>query len=92
MNAQAKDRIEKGFFWLLNNFGLFADRIIKLKKVETYQQDTMAISQQELFYNPDYTLSLEIYEFKFVLLHEIVHLKLLHHIRILALPDAKLPI
>ena len=66
---------------LLHRFPLFGNLSLKLKIVEDNNKPTIATDGVVLSYNRDFVLSITKEERVFILLHEIMHIVCLHHVR-----------
>lgn len=59
----------------------FGCMLLKIKFIEKTNIKTCEIDGKHIFYNPDFILSLTFPEVKGILIHEILHVANLHHIR-----------
>jgi len=76
--SPAAEKIQKCSAQMLLKSPWFASLFLNLIRVETESVDTMAVDGTHLFFNPEFTMSLTDKECLGVLMHETVHIALLH--------------
>jgi predicted metal-dependent peptidase len=83
MSREGLERLEIGISRLTLSFPLFYIPLINLRKVESWNIPTMGVGpvnkiELGLYYNPEFTLSLNPIELRAVLQHEAMHILLQH--------------
>lgn len=77
----ADSKIEKAFAGLILRNPFFASLLLQQRLVKTTSLPTFAVDGKHLFYNEGFSESMSFEENMGVLVHELLHLALLHHCR-----------
>jgi predicted metal-dependent peptidase len=76
--SEAIDKIQRCSVRMLMMYPWFASLYLRLIRRETMAVSTMAVDGTRLFYNPEFTISLTDKQCLAVLMHETLHIALLH--------------
>ncbi len=76
--ASLEQNIQKFKFDLLRKMPFYGDVVMRLRFTETTSVPVAATNGRDIMYNPDYMNHLAVGEQNFVLMHEILHIMLLH--------------
>jgi len=82
MNQEAQDKLVKARTQLILYEPFFGTLALRMAIVETADIPTMGVDGKRLFYNPHFVNSLSPDMVKGVICHEVMHLVLMHHLRI----------
>lgn len=76
-----EQKLIQGYLVIRNIRVFYYCVLANLKKVETKEIQTMGVSLDTLYYNPEFVLKLKPNELTFVLMHEVMHIAMQHELR-----------
>lgn len=76
-----EQKIAKAYLILKDTRKFYYAILISVNRVPTFEVQTMGVSVDTLYYNPDFVKKLTMEELIFVLIHEIMHLAMQHSLR-----------